>query len=78
MTGDTPTTIQFVNNSNQPVSIYWIDYSGKRVLYAVLQPGQSYVQDTWLSHPWVATNAAGGCLDVFTVSPGRSVGRIGP
>src|SRR4029453_8669552 len=32
--------VEFVNVSNQPRSVYWIDFAGARQLYGVMQPGQ--------------------------------------
>ncbi len=64
--GDTVTSIQFVNNSSSTVKVYWLDYSGGRVLYnGSLQGNTSYVQQTYLTHPWVITNAAGFCQNIF-------------
>ena len=60
--GSTPSTIQFINESGTTVSVYWLDYEGDRVLYNTLSPDQSYVQETWLTHPWVAIDARGSCL----------------
>ncbi|WP_406038744.1 hypothetical protein OG799_26645 [Micromonospora sp. NBC_00898] len=33
--------------------------------YAVLQPGQSYRQQTYVGHPWVVTDAQGTGLVCF-------------
>jgi hypothetical protein len=65
-TFDTTTTITFVNATSAPVDVYWLDYSGQRVLYYPgLAPGASYVQETYASHPWVVTDASNACLAVF-------------
>lgn len=63
--GFTSTFVQFVNSTPESVDIYWLDYSGHRVLYNVLQPGTSYVQQTYLTHPWVATDVLGDCIGIF-------------
>jgi hypothetical protein len=57
MTADHPTTVQFVNNAGVPVEVYWRDYQGSERLYQTLQPGQSYLQSTFATHPWVARDA---------------------
>lgn len=62
VTGDNSTTITFVNNSSEPVNIHWINYSGERVLYTTLAPSTSYTQGTYLTHPWVVTDALGTCI----------------
>jgi hypothetical protein len=62
---DTETFVQFVNNSSQTIAVYWIDYNGVRVLYNQLVPGQSYVQATFVTHPWVVTSSTGDCLGIY-------------
>jgi hypothetical protein len=60
--GDTQAEIDFINNSAIPVDVYWIDYSGDRVLYySDLLPGTSYDQETYLTHPWlIVEDGTGG------------------
>ena len=65
--GTTTSTIEFVNATGGPVRTYWLDYAGQRVLYETIPAGQSFVQDTWLTHPWVVLDAADGCVG-YTVS----------
>jgi hypothetical protein len=62
LNADTPAEIDFVNNSAVPADVYWIDYSGNRVLYfSDLLPGTSYDQETFLTHPWlIVENGTGG------------------
>jgi putative Ig domain-containing protein/von Hippel-Lindau disease tumor suppressor protein/thrombospondin type 3 repeat protein len=63
--GDTPTSIRFVNLSSGVRIIIWLDYTGHRVFYNSLQPGQSYVQQTFLTHPWLITTAQGQGLAIY-------------
>jgi hypothetical protein len=56
----TAAEIDFVNHLNYAVDIYWIDYSGDRVLYADLAANSSYVQGTYLTHPWLVVKAGSG------------------
>lgn len=67
ISGDTPTTITFDNESGVTVSIYWLHYDGSRVLYQTLESGTSYTQETWLTHPWVAVDDSNTCLG-YTIS----------
>jgi choice-of-anchor C domain-containing protein len=71
------TSIEFTNLTTQVVLIYWIDYQGQPRLYAALQPGNSYVQVTYLTHPWLVIDAAERCLGIYlpTARPGRVVLR---
>jgi hypothetical protein len=66
--GTVRTDIRFVNKSAGAVKIYWLDYSGKRVFYKTLAAGAAYVQQTWVTHPWVAINAAGACIG-YVIAP---------
>jgi hypothetical protein len=60
--GTTGTTIEFVNATVISVGLYWLDYQGARVLYHRLVLGETYVQQTFLTHPWVAVDDAGNCV----------------
>lgn len=51
--GNQTAGIEFINQIALTVDVNWIDYSGSEVLYATLAPGQSYVQWTFITHPWV-------------------------
>jgi VHL beta domain len=66
----TPVTIAFVNVSNQPRLLFWIDFAGNRQSYGVLQPGQSGVLTSFVTHSWLVTDAAGACLGTLVLSGG--------
>jgi uncharacterized protein YkwD len=71
----TPTSIEFVNQTAGVVFVSWIDYQGGAVLYASLQPGQAYVQQTYVTHPWIVLDANARTLGIYTATerPGRAV-----
>ena len=76
--GTVPTSIRFVNQTAGPVKVYWIDYEGHRVLYnGALGAEQSYDQQTWLTHPWVVTDATGACLGIWLPSAALGTASIG-
>lgn len=50
-------SLNFINRSGQTLKVYWLDSSGKRVLYKTLKPQQGYTQLTFLTHPWLITDA---------------------
>ena len=58
--------VKFVNDSDEDVSVYWLDYQGNEVLYFEnVQPGDSRQLKTFHTHPWVfKTSAAGEYLHV--------------
>ena len=62
----TPTNVFFSNElEGGQVSVFWLNTSGQRefpfegggigVPYAVLDPGESYTQPTFVTHPWILT-----------------------
>jgi WD40 repeat protein len=57
--------ILFQNASGSTRNVYWLNYGGTRTLYATLSPGQSYVQGTFLTHPWVTTDTGNTCQAIF-------------
>jgi hypothetical protein len=63
--GDTSTSVDFINETAGPVLVYWLNYSGARVYYNTIPSGYHYVQQTYITHPWVVTNNAGTCQAIF-------------
>jgi hypothetical protein len=61
LSGERSATINFANDTAAVRQIFWINYSGQRVPYQTLQPGQQYTQPTYITHPWVITDADGIC-----------------
>ena len=59
------TIVDFVNRTSEDVDVDWIDFSGTRVLYATLAPGQSYRQQTWPEHIWLVVGHVSGDLAFF-------------
>jgi hypothetical protein len=54
---DFTSSLRFVNNGTQAIKVCWLDYEGKRVLLARLQPGDSYeISKAPLNHPYVTTD----------------------
>ena len=62
---DTPALITFVNHSGQSVNVYWLDFGGNRQLYKTLEAGGSFTQQTFLTHPWLITDANGQPWNVY-------------
>jgi hypothetical protein len=77
LVADTPVTILFVNNTSRTVSTYWIGYDCGAVRYSTLEPGQSYVQETFATHPWVVRAAATGEVLAGLVAEASTTVQIG-
>lgn len=78
LNASTPTSITFVNSTNQTVRVYWRNYLGKRVLYITLPASAVFTQPTYLTHPWVITNLADQCLLIFKPVVGPGTATIQP
>jgi hypothetical protein len=65
ITGTTTAAIEFLNSSGITQNVYWLTYAGTRQLYLTLAPGQSFVQGTFLTHPWVATDSSNTCRAIY-------------
>jgi len=75
--GASPTAITFINRSARAIRTYWLNYQGKRVYYAEIQPGKSLTQQTYFSHPWVITGSASGeCIAIFLPAQKPGVATI--
>ncbi|MFE1441140.1 hypothetical protein [Streptomyces sp. NPDC058739] len=77
MKDDVSTLIEFVNVSGTRVHVLWVDYEKRLVLYRTLEPGESYVQQTFVTHPWRIESDSGYVHGVYlpSGSPARAVLR---
>jgi len=65
ISGKFRTTIKFLNRSGETRKIFWLDYQGKRKLYAELLAGQEHGLDTYLTHPWLITDKNDVALEIY-------------
>ena len=71
LNADTATSVDFVNETAGAIVVYWLNYSGDRVQYNIVQSGSHYVQETYVTHPWVVTDQqTGNCLAIFQPEAG--------
>jgi hypothetical protein len=80
--------LEFTNNTSVPVAVYWLNFDGVReypfviegsgigVPYAVLAPGASYTQETFVTHPWLleSDDETATCYGIFL--PGTENGEV--
>ena len=71
------TTVDFENQTAQTVLVYWLNFMGTRVLYYTLPPGMEYVQQTFVTHPWVITDSSNTCIEIFEPVNGPGAADIG-
>ncbi len=73
---DTPTTITFVNHASTMRAILWLDFNGQPQSYAQIEPGKSYTQQTYLTHPWMIATGPGDCLHIVMPRAGGSTIKL--
>ena len=52
--------VAFENRSPRRVALFWHNYEGKLVRYAVIEPGAVHRMNTYVTHPWSATDSNSG------------------
>ncbi|MGE5294457.1 MAG: DPP IV N-terminal domain-containing protein [Solirubrobacterales bacterium] len=62
------TAITFVNRTDGPVDIHWVDSEGQRQRYATVDAGGQHRQHTYAGHVWLVTNKEGQTLGVFVAA----------
>lgn len=55
------------NKTDATIKLYWLNTLGKRVEYSRggIKAGASHPQATYITHPWVITNANEECLGIY-------------
>lgn len=66
------------NNSDETVKVWWLNYDGKRTFYRDVAPHKSYIQPTWLTHPWVITSVGGACYRFLVMNSVRQTVTVAP
>jgi predicted acylesterase/phospholipase RssA len=46
--------LSFLNGASEPITLYWIDFTGNEIAYGRIEPGESLGVDTFVGHLWVA------------------------
>jgi uncharacterized caspase-like protein len=68
------TSFTLRNQTRATLTVYWLDYQGKRQKWFELPPERMVKQDTYLTHAWLVTDPGGKCLRIF-IAPGDFVIR---
>lgn len=74
---DVSTSIKFRivgENDETQFKVYWLDFNGNRVLYKHGFAGDTWTQQTFMTHPWLVTAPVPGggedCVGVYMPKPG--------
>jgi hypothetical protein len=60
-----PTTLRFVNPTNQPLRLFWIDYDGHRRPRGEIAAHSELNQPTFAGHAWLVADKPGKALALF-------------
>ncbi len=72
------TWIVFVNQTDRPLHLYWLDSGRRRHRYAVLEGGQRHRQHTFAGHAWLVTEPNETALAVFVAETDSTTAEITP
>lgn len=64
LVADTSLEMVVRNETRVPLVMTWLDYDGNRVDYAQVEPGEEYLQQTYVTHPWIV-RAGTRCVGLF-------------
>jgi uncharacterized repeat protein (TIGR01451 family) len=78
LNADTATSIDFVNQTLETVHTYWLDYNGQRVFYESVPAGNSFLQTTFVTHPWIVIGESGKCYGIFSPTQAEGEAIIAP
>ena len=69
------TSITFINRTDKPIEVYWVQSGGQRQHYATVAPGQRHRQHTFAGHAWLVTEKGGKVIAGFTAeaNPGDAI-----
>lgn len=62
------TQIRFSNEGGQTVSLFWLDYQGRRVFYHDLSPAGAWNQPSFATHPWLIVGSDGACRAIYVAT----------
>jgi predicted acylesterase/phospholipase RssA len=58
----------FINQASQPVTLYWVDFSGKEISYGSIAPNARISMTTYVGHLWVAKSPDGRVLLTYAAT----------
>ena len=70
-----PTSVEFINRTDKSLQIIHVNNDGRREAFRTLRAGQSLKVDTYVTHPWIVTNAL-GTITVGIFLPVKQPGKI--
>jgi hypothetical protein len=72
-----PARIAFVNFSEEPFDVFWIDQNGQEQLFGQINPQRQAAVETFVTQPWVVKELSGKCIAIAIPNPGPQVFVVG-
>lgn len=63
---------RFLNRTGRTLKAFWVDYSGKEVYYATIQPGRTWTVATYATHPWRLRDPRTGRVALTVIAKQRN------
>jgi hypothetical protein len=76
--GGRPSTLLFLNPTDRPIDLFWIDYHGNRQSRGQIAPHSELNQPTYAKHVWLATGVDGKGQAIFVAKPTTQSAVIAP
>jgi hypothetical protein len=70
-----PTVVAFDNRTSSDLTLFWLDFQGKRKPYGKIRAGEQMSENTFATHPWLLARPDGTAVAIFvaTKNHGRSI-----
>jgi hypothetical protein len=65
-----PITITFVNQSGGFRALMWLDFNGQAQDFGGLNAGERKTINTFITHPWMMTDGPGNCQEIYLPKQG--------
>ena len=57
--------LKVINNGNEDLTMYWVNYQGSTVSYGKAQTGKTWSVTTYGTHPWLIANPRDEIVGIF-------------
>ena len=68
------TPIIFINRTEKPVRVFWLDFTGARKDYGIVAPGATRSDSTYATHVWLLEKEGGEFAGIYIAE--RAVNRV--
>jgi alpha-glucosidase len=70
------TMVRFDNDTSEPLSLYWLDFSGQRKSYGKVGPKSKRAMETYVTHAWLVVDDQGRAVALVVAQPEDGVAVI--